>query len=160
MGITFLVAEEWRVGDRFLCQKVGSAEDYASCSGITDTTGEGISLQKNSNLLYFSLTWCVWQECLDLTHGKLQAARATTISFVESESIAPLGTWRLPSKFQITAEECGPSCYLTNKSLHIYRHHFDAEIRACFGDYRIVSFVVNIIWRHSEALMLSLSSSV
>ena len=92
MGITFLVAEEWRVGDRFLCQKVGSAEDYASCSGITDTTGEWIFLQKNIDFLHFSLTRCVPQGYLDLTHGKLQAARATTISFVESESIARLGT--------------------------------------------------------------------
>ena len=58
MGITFLVTEEWGIGDKFLCQKVGSAEDYASCSGITDTTGEGIFLQKNSDLLHFSVTPC------------------------------------------------------------------------------------------------------
>ena len=74
------------------CQKVGSADDYASCSGITDTTGEWIFLQNNSDFLHFSLTRCVPQGYLDLTHGKLQAARATTISFVESESIARLGT--------------------------------------------------------------------
>ena len=148
---------DWRTMMDLFCQKVGSAEDYASCSGITDTTGEWIFLQKNIDFLYFSFIRCVRQGCLDLTHGKLQLARATTISFVESASIAQLGTWRLPSKFQITAEESGPSCYLTNKSLHIYRHRFDAEIMAYFGDYRFVFFVVNIIWRTGCILVLSSS---
>ena len=41
------------------CQKVGSAEDYASCSGITDTTGEWIFLQKKQRLLtFFSHPMC------------------------------------------------------------------------------------------------------
>merc|ERR1712014_573175 len=59
---------EWS-GSSHNVDKVGSAEDYASCVGSPTPQGY-----------------------LDLTHGKLQAARATTISFVESESIAPLGT--------------------------------------------------------------------
>ena len=45
-------------GDRFDAKKVGSAEDYASCSGITDTTGEGrLQLRyADSDFLYFPLT--------------------------------------------------------------------------------------------------------
>merc|ERR1711972_1106739 len=58
---------EWS-GSSHNVDKVGSAEDYASCTGITDTTG-----------VSGPYTW------------QAPSSEATTISFVESAFIAQLG---------------------------------------------------------------------
>ena len=51
---------DWRTMKDLFCQKVGSAEDYANCSGITDTTGEGIFFTKEQRpLTFFSHPMCL-----------------------------------------------------------------------------------------------------
>ena len=145
MGITFLVAEEWRVGDRFLCQKVGSAEDYASCSGITDTTGEGIFFTKEQRpLTFFSHPMCstgvsgpyTWQA--PSSEGNHYFVCGIGIH-------CSVGNMKAAIEVSNNCWGAGPSCYyLTNKSLHIYRHRVDAEIVAYFGDYRISCLLSSI----------------